>query len=91
MIDFEKQKMPIIIGVLIVIIGIYFAHTWHVNKLIDDKFRKIAKERKKKQIRLIKNKQLFEEAPESNSGKEYVKNDMDSYIDPNNGDDENMQ
>lgn len=84
MIDFEKHKMYIIVAVLIVIVGLYFGHTWHVNKLIDDKFRKITKERRKKQTRVVRNTKINNKHVQKDN--DYIQKDMDdSYIDPGDG------
>ena len=91
MIDFEKQKMYIIAAVLVLMVGLYFGHKWHVNQLIDEKLKKITKCRKRKQSRLSKHKQIPGDHYDPRGG-EYKQQDMDSYIDPGNGekDDEQM-
>jgi hypothetical protein len=84
MIDFEKHKMYIIAAVLVLMVGLYFGHKWHVNQLIDEKLKKITKDRKKKQMRMMRHKQIIEK--HEPRGGDYVQQDMDSYIDPGEGD-----
>ena len=86
MIDWEKHKIYIIIGVLIGIVLLYFLQTWYVKSLVKDELKKIGKERKKKHMKMIKH----ESVPERHVEQMQHSQDMDSYIDPGdeNGDEQ---
>lgn len=69
--DFDKYKFHII-GAVILMFVLYFAHEWHVNKMIDDKLKKIERKKRRASMNEMKQKQQKEEIP----------NEDDSYIDP---------
>jgi len=81
MIDFEKHKMYIIGLLLILIVGLYFLHTWHVKKLIGEELQKIARKTHKKRAKRLRQVQRPDEQSDQH--------DMDSYVEPpNDGDEE---
>ena len=87
MINFEQNKTYIIIGILVLVVALYFIHTWHVNLLIDNKFRQLSKDRKKRQMRMEKQNQFMEQQI-NHVPPTFIKNDDDSYVEPRDDDDD---
>jgi len=75
------QENKIMIGVAIVaIIGLYFLHTFHVKQIIHDELKQMARHNKRIQMARVQNMQNTK----NNDNVINFKQDMDSYIEPDN-------
>lgn len=82
MIDFEKHQITIVIVVLLVLIGLYFLHTWHVGYILDEKLKKLVTTKKERK-EPFKHNLVEEHEPDiqqDNSPNQY---EIDSYVEPN--------
>lgn len=90
MINLEKNKIYIA-SIIVVLVVVYFFHTWYVKKMINDEIKKIGKEHRKRQNKIL-NLQKQENIHQNIELHDQTEQqDMDSYIDPGNSDPDNNE
>jgi E3 ubiquitin-protein ligase DOA10 len=96
MMEFEKNKMYIIGFILTTLVALYYIHLYQTTRIIKDEINKMAREKKKKQLKYIMkqhmtDKQSYQQAQQQSSQQHQMNylhenniDEMDSYIDPGN-------
>jgi len=81
MIDWEKHQIYIIVGAIVGIVLLGFLFLWYTKRTVKNELKKISKEKRKKEIRETRQGQR-EHSPRPKMDYVSQQQDMDSYIDP---------